>query len=87
MTPLAKSPPKSSSIFEPLLAFFQVFETDLCCRGDGAGGDPHRVDASIGVLVDFDVGFLLPGLEVSSCVEQIEHLLVVKLKNKKVINN
>lgn len=40
-------------------------EADLSRRGDGASGDAHGVDASIGVLVDFDVGSLFPGLDVS----------------------
>lgn len=50
---------------------------DLSRRGDGAGGDPHGVDASVGVLVDLDVGSLLPGLNVSRRVKQVQHLLVV----------
>lgn len=53
---------------------------DLSCRGDGASGDPHGVDASVGVLVDLDVGSLLPGLDVSRRVEQVQHLLVVQLE-------
>lgn len=59
---------------------FRVLKADLSRRGDGAGGDPHGVDAPVGVLVDLDVGPLPPGLQVSGCVEQIQHLFVVQLK-------
>ena len=56
---------------------FPSVKADLLCSGDGAGGDPHGVDASAGVLVDFDGGSHLLGLDVSRRVEQVEHLLVV----------
>lgn len=57
-------------------------EADLSCGGDRASGDPHGVDASAGVLVDFDVGLLLSVLDVSLRVKQVQHLLVVQLEIK-----
>lgn len=59
-----------------------VLKSDLSRRGDGAGGNPHSIDASVGVLVDFDVGPLFPGLDVSCGVEQVQHLLVVQLESE-----
>lgn len=59
-------------------------EADLGCGGDSAGGDPHGVDASIGILVDFDVGLLFPGFEVSCRVEQVQHFLIVQLYVQKM---
>lgn len=58
----------------------RAVESDLGSRGDGAGGHPDRVDASIGVLVDSDVGFLPLGLDVPRRVKQVQHLLVVQLE-------
>lgn len=55
--------------------------SDLGLRGDGASGDAHGVNASVGVLVDLDVGSVLPGLDVSRRVEQVQHLLVVQLED------
>lgn len=60
---------------------FWGVEADLSCRGDGASGHPDGVDATVGVLVDFDVGPLLPGLDVSHRVKQVQHLLVVQLES------
>lgn len=60
---------------------FRGVEADLSCRGDGASGHPDGVDAAVGVLVDFDVGPLLPGLDVSHRVKQVQHLLVVQLES------
>lgn len=57
-------------------------KSDLGLRGDGAGGDPDGVDASIGVFVDLNIGLLFPGLEVPRRVEQVQHLLVVQLESR-----
>lgn len=62
---------------------FWLLKADLSSRGHGAGGDPHGVDAPVGVLVDFDVGSLPPGLLVSGRVEQIQHLFVVQLESRR----
>lgn len=59
---------------------FWAVESDLGCRRDGAGGHPDRVDASVGVLVDSDVGSLPLGLDVPRRVKQVQHLLVVQLE-------
>ncbi len=56
------------------------FKADLSCRRDGASCDPDGVDASVGILMNPDVGFLLPGLDVPRRVEQVQHLLVVQLE-------
>jgi len=58
----------------------QTVKADLRCGGDGARGDPHGVDAAVGVLVDLDLGSLLLGLDVPRRVEQVQHLLVVQLQ-------
>lgn len=58
----------------------RAIESDLGSRGDGAGGHPNRVDASVGVLVDSDVGSLPLGLDVPRRVKQVQHLLVVQLE-------
>lgn len=54
--------------------------TNLSCRRDGARGHADGVDASVGVLVDLDVGSLFSGFGVSCCVEQVQHFLVVQLE-------
>lgn len=54
--------------------------TNLSCRRDGARGHTNGVDASVGVLVDLDVGSLFSGFGVSCCVEQIQHFFVVQLE-------
>lgn len=59
---------------------FRAVESDLGSRGDGAGGHPDRIDASVGVLVDSDVGSLPFGLDVPRRVKQVQHFLVVQLE-------
>lgn len=61
---------------------WRLLKADLSSRGDGTGGDPHGVDAPIGVLMDFDVGPLPPGLQVSGRVKQIQNLFVVQLEGR-----
>lgn len=56
-------------------------EADLSCRVDGASGHPDGVDASVGVFMNFDVGPLLSGLDVSCRIEQVQHLLVIQLES------
>lgn len=55
-------------------------------RGDRAGGHPDRVDAAACILVDPYVGSLPLGLDVARRVEQVQHLLIVQLRDNKTTN-
>lgn len=70
---------ESPSTFLKMSKYNKIW-TNLSCRRDSARGHADGVDASVGVLVDLDVGSLFSGFGVSCCVEQVQHFLVVQLE-------
>lgn len=52
-------------------------DTHFCLWGDSACCHAYSVDAAAGVLMDFNVRFLLSHLHVTCGVEKIQHLLII----------
>lgn len=57
-----------------------INDAHFCLWGDVASRHAYSVDAAAGVLVDFNMRFLLSHLHITCGVEKIQHLLIIQLK-------